>query len=123
MRRYAAQRVRAMAALWRRAVDDDDEDATISINYTSGTTGQPKGVMYTHRGATLSYLAAENRIYCRKHKARFGGDGSWLSGRRTRALDRFPIRVVNGQVVVTTDTLLEQDIDGAAYDAAEVMLP
>jgi fatty-acyl-CoA synthase len=35
----------------------DDEDATISINYTSGTTGRPKGVMYTHRGAYLNALA------------------------------------------------------------------
>jgi fatty-acyl-CoA synthase len=33
------------------------EDDTISINYTSGTTGRPKGVMYTHRGATLNALA------------------------------------------------------------------
>jgi fatty-acyl-CoA synthase len=34
----------------------DDELGTISINYTSGTTGQPKGVMYSHRGAYLNSL-------------------------------------------------------------------
>lgn len=28
----------------------------ISLNYTSGTTGPPKGVLYTHRGAYLSAL-------------------------------------------------------------------
>ena len=40
-------------------IDDwpiDDEDQVISINYTSGTTGRPKGVMYTHRGAYLNAL-------------------------------------------------------------------
>ncbi|MGH8873965.1 MAG: acyl--CoA ligase family protein [Acidimicrobiia bacterium] len=50
-------------ALLARGGDDpvpwrvDDEERTISINYTSGTTGRPKGVMYTHRGAYLNALA------------------------------------------------------------------
>jgi fatty-acyl-CoA synthase len=35
----------------------ESEDDTISINYTSGTTGRPKGVMYTHRGAYMNAIA------------------------------------------------------------------
>ncbi len=35
----------------------EDEEELISINYTSGTTGRPKGVMYTYRGAYLNALA------------------------------------------------------------------
>ena len=33
-----------------------EENGVISINYTSGTTGSPKGVMYTHRGAYMNAL-------------------------------------------------------------------
>jgi len=44
---------------WR--IPDDEWDA-ISLNYTSGTTGDPKGVVYHHRGAYL--LAIGNVVTC-----------------------------------------------------------
>jgi fatty-acyl-CoA synthase len=37
----------------------DDEWNAISLNYTSGTTGDPKGVVYHHRGA---YLLAQGNV-------------------------------------------------------------
>jgi fatty-acyl-CoA synthase len=43
----------------------DDEHRPISINYTSGTTGRPKGVVYTHRGAYLNAIA--ELVHSRHH--------------------------------------------------------
>ena len=48
----------------------EDEWQAIALNYTSGTTGNPKGVVYHHRGAYLNALGnalcfklSENTIY------------------------------------------------------------
>ena len=46
---------------YARSAPGDEWDA-ISLNYTSGTTGDPKGVVYHHRGAAL--LALGNVITC-----------------------------------------------------------
>jgi fatty-acyl-CoA synthase len=47
------------AYVWQRPGDEWD---AIALNYTSGTTGNPKGVVYHHRGAYL--LALGNVVTC-----------------------------------------------------------
>ncbi|MBL4928556.1 AMP-binding protein [Fuscibacter oryzae] len=42
------------AAAW---IAPQDEWESLAINYTSGTTGRPKGVVYHHRGAYLACMA------------------------------------------------------------------
>lgn len=42
----------------------EDELQPITLNYTSGTTGQPKGVQYTHRGAYLNALGELLEFKC-----------------------------------------------------------
>ena len=49
---FLAAASRAMPVSWL-----EHEEETISINYTSGTTGLPKGVQYTYRGAYLNALS------------------------------------------------------------------
>ncbi|MXW94277.1 MAG: AMP-binding protein [Acidimicrobiaceae bacterium] len=46
-----------LAAAQPHRAEITDEHSVLSLNYTSGTTGHPKGVMYSHRGANLNALA------------------------------------------------------------------
>jgi fatty-acyl-CoA synthase len=46
-----------LAAAEPLALPCADERGLLAINYTSGTTGEPKGVMYHHRGAYLQATA------------------------------------------------------------------
>ncbi|KAF7881111.1 uncharacterized protein EAF02_007002 [Botrytis sinoallii] len=50
----------------------DDEDGTIAIPFTSGTTAKPKGVIYTHRGAYLAAMGNVVESGLNFHKGRCG---------------------------------------------------
>ena len=69
----------------------DDEWQAISLNYTSGTTGNPKGVVYHHRGAYLNAL---------------GNQMTWAMGHRPVYLWTLPMFHCNGWCYPWTITAL-----------------
>ena len=90
------------------AMPDDEWDA-ITLNYTSGTTGDPKGVVYHHRGAHL--LAVGNVVTC-------------AMGKHPVYLWTLPMFHCNGwcfpwsiSVVAGTHVCLRAVRAGAMYDA------
>ena len=75
-----------------------------------------------HRGGRLEWRAAESRVYCPKHKARFRADGAHDSGRSSRDLDRYDIRREGSSLVIRLDALHRSDTDPAGWAAAVVSL-
>ncbi len=72
-----------------------DEWAPIALNYTSGTTGNPKGVVYHHRGAYLMSM---------------GSIAAWQMPRHNTYLATVPMFHCNGWGYPWTETLLASTI-------------
>jgi nitrite reductase/ring-hydroxylating ferredoxin subunit len=62
------------------------------------------------------------RFQCPKHKSKYRPDGSFISGRATRGMDRYAVRRAGGQVEVDTARVFKEDEDKAGWDAAQVRL-
>lgn len=75
-----------------------------------------------HQNTALRWNADEGRFQCPKHKSRYQPDGTFISGRATRNMDRLPIRREGGNVVVDVDRMFESDKDEAGWKAAVVAL-
>jgi nitrite reductase/ring-hydroxylating ferredoxin subunit len=62
-----------------------------------------------HKGARLVWHEDEDRIFCPKHKARFMKNGDHASGRTSRNLDRYALRMQGREVIVDTDRIYRED--------------
>lgn len=71
-----------------------------------------------HQNTALRWNEGEHRFQCPKHHSQYQPDGTFITGRATRGMDRLPIRREGASVVVDLDTLIKQTDDPAAWQAA-----
>lgn len=75
-----------------------------------------------HESAAVKWVDKDHRFQCTKHDSRYQADGTHISGRATRNMDRFPIRKDGDTLVVTTTGTFHSDLDPKGWAAAEVDL-
>lgn len=62
-----------------------------------------------HKGTMVDWQPEQNRLFCPKHKSTFTANGTRIQGKSPRSMDRHPIRVEDGKLVVETGTVIEGD--------------
>jgi Rieske Fe-S protein len=73
-----------------------------------------------HQNAAVKWVPQHNQFECTKHDSHYTADGTHVSGRATRNLDRMPIRKDGNVVHVDTAHVFESDKDAAGWNAASV---
>jgi Rieske Fe-S protein len=73
-----------------------------------------------HQNAALKWVAQHNQFECTKHDSHYTADGTHVSGRATRNMDRMPIRKDGSVVRVDTAHVFQSDKDAAGWNAAVV---
>ncbi len=71
-----------------------------------------------HQNTALKWLGSDGRFQCPKHKSKYQPDGTFISGRATRNMDRFALRKDGKTVVVNLAKLYESDKQQVLWDEA-----
>ncbi len=75
-----------------------------------------------HQNTALRALPGTAGFQCPRHKSRYQPNGTFISGRATRNMDRLPIVRDGDVLVVDPDVAYESDSEAAKWAAAHVKL-
>ncbi len=98
--------------------DIDKDEGVILVRW--------QGSMYAfnlscpHQNTALRWNEGEHRFQCPKHHSQYTPDGTFITGRATRGMDRFPITRQGNNVVVDVDHMIKQTDNMAAWQAAVI---
>lgn len=75
-----------------------------------------------HQNTALRTLPKNTGFQCPRHKSKYQPNGTFISGKATRNMDRLNIARDNNEVVVDPDVAIASDTDAAKWAAAVVRL-
>lgn len=99
-----------------------DRDAQV-ILVRVGRSVYAMALACPHQNAAVKWVDKDQRFQCSKHDSRYTPDGTYTSGRATRNLDRFPVRLEGGTVVVAVDRVFRSDQDKGGWSTAHADIP
>jgi Rieske Fe-S protein len=75
-----------------------------------------------HENTALRWRAEDMRFQCPRHGSKYQPDGTFISGRATRNMDRFAVQRSGDAIVVDINRLFRSDQQPALWAAAVVPL-
>ncbi len=75
-----------------------------------------------HQHTALRWNPTDARFQCPKHHSQYTPDGTFITGRATRGMDRLAIARQGNSVVVTTEPIIKQTDNMAGWKAAFIQL-
>jgi Rieske Fe-S protein len=73
-----------------------------------------------HENTALKWLPKDMRFQCPKHESKYQPNGTFMSGRATRNMDRLKIRRDGDALMVDLSTIIKSDTDPAGWAAATI---
>jgi Rieske Fe-S protein len=76
-----------------------------------------------HQKTSLRWNESEDRFICPKHKSEYSADGYFVTGRATRGMDRYIVKLKDDKVIVDLTQLKKESDDPDGWKAAVITLP
>lgn len=133
----AADRLAALPVALGEAATDSGDTRTYPIPESDGVTIDKKNqvilvrhnhAVYAfalscpHENAALRWRQNDKRFQCPRHESKYAPDGTHLSGRATRNMDRFAIARQEESVIVDLSRYYRSDVNKDEWAAAVIRL-
>jgi Rieske Fe-S protein len=75
-----------------------------------------------HQDTALRWNEGDSEFQCPKHHSKYQPDGTFISGRATRNMDRFSLARAGDNIVVNVNAMHKNDADKSGWGAAVLLM-